>query len=186
MGIDPWCCQCIYLILSYHVHDTAYCGGPQDQGDLSHEAGQIWDYEGYLILIIAMDSIYLNPYDNIANRSSEGVSQACTDDSSAYEVQERPNVQRVMFNETWCNGVDLGAIVQEGHASLSIDSYLCYVFDPIPSIKGVWIQEGSLCLIFMSWVSYPGAPLVVSPLFEGLRLPSLVPSPLFGLNVKLF
>ena len=67
--------------------------------------------------------------------------QACTDDSSAHEVQERPNIQGVIFNETWCNGVDFGAIVQEGHASLSIDSYPGYILNPIPSIKGIGIQE---------------------------------------------
>ena len=46
-------------------------------GDLSCEVGQVWDNEGYLILIIALDSIYLNLYDDIANGLSEGVSQAC-------------------------------------------------------------------------------------------------------------
>ena len=64
----------------------AYSGGSQDHRDLSHKAGQIWDYKGYLIPIIALDSIYLNLYDDVANRSSEGVSQACADDSSAHEV----------------------------------------------------------------------------------------------------
>ena len=86
MGIDPGCCQCVYLILSYHIHDAAYHGDSQDHGDLSHKVGQIQDYEGYLILIIALDSIYLNPYDDVANRTSKGVSQACTDDLPAYEV----------------------------------------------------------------------------------------------------
>ena len=86
MGIDPRHGQCVYLIFFYHIHDLAYCGGSQDHGDLSHEVGQIWDYEGYLVLIIALDSVYLNPYDDVANRSSEGVSQACADDSSAHEV----------------------------------------------------------------------------------------------------
>ena len=85
MGIDPGCHQCIYL-LSYNIHNVAYCGGSQDHRDLSNEVGQIWDYEGYLILIIALDSIYLDPYDDIANKLSEGISQACADDSSAHEV----------------------------------------------------------------------------------------------------
>ena len=86
MGIDPVCHQCIYLSFFYHIHDVAYSGGSQNHGDLNHNVGQIWDYEGYLILIIALDSIYLNPYDDVANRLIEGVSQACADYSSAYEV----------------------------------------------------------------------------------------------------
>ena len=86
MGVDPGCHQCIYLLLSYHIHDVAYCGGSQDCRDPSCKVGHIWDYEGYLILIITLDSIYLNPYDDIANSSSEGVPQACTDDSSSHKV----------------------------------------------------------------------------------------------------
>ena len=64
----------------------AYHRGSQDHGDPSCEVWQIWDYKGYLILIIALGSIYSNPFDDVANRSSEGVFQACTDDSFSYEV----------------------------------------------------------------------------------------------------
>ena len=92
-GIDPGCCQCTYLSFFYHIHNVAYCGHSQDHRGPSHKVGQIQDYEGYLILIIALDSISLNPYDDIANRLSEGVSQACADDSSAYKVWERSDIQ---------------------------------------------------------------------------------------------
>ena len=164
-GINPGCHQCIYLLLSYHVHDMAYCGGFQDHRDPCHEVGQIPDYEGYLILIITLDSSYLNPYDDVASRSSEGVSQACTDDLSTHEVREWPNIQGVICNETWHNGVDLGTTVQEGHASVSIDSYPGYVLDPVPSIKGVGIQEESLCLMFytlgvLSWGNFGAVTFV--------------------------
>ena len=125
-------------------------GVPRIMGTQTHEVGQIWNYEGCLILI-ALDSIDLNLYDDIANRSSEGVSQACTDDSPAYKVWERPNVQRVIFNKPWCSGVDLGTIVQESHASLPIDSYSGHILDPILLVKGVGIQEGSLHLAFYAW-----------------------------------
>ena len=54
----------------------------------------------------------------------------------------------MIFSEPWYNGVDVGAIVQESHASLTVDSYSGYVLDPVPSVKGVGIQEGSLCLAF--------------------------------------
>ena len=65
------------------------------------------------------------------------------------------------FNEPWCNGVDLGAIVQESHVSLPIDSYPGYILNPVPSVKGVRIQEGSLCLVFYalgvpSWDTFTG------------------------------
>ena len=41
-------------------------------------------------------------------------------------------------------GIDLHAIIQESHAALSVDLHFGYIFDPIPMLKGVWIQEGSL------------------------------------------
>ena len=85
-GIDPGCCQHIHLTFLYHIHNAAYCGDSQDHGDPSHKIGQVWDYKGYLVLIIALDSVYLNPYDDIANWSSEGISQSYTGDLTAYEV----------------------------------------------------------------------------------------------------
>ena len=42
------------------------------------------------------------------------------------------------------DGVYLGTIVQDGHTTFPIYPYFSYVFDPVPSLKGVWIQEGSL------------------------------------------
>ena len=41
-------------------------------------------------------------------------------------------------------GVDLWTIVQESHATLSIYPHSGYILDPMPMLKGVWIQEGCL------------------------------------------
>ena len=43
------------------------------------------------------------------------------------------------------DGIDLYTIIQESHAALPIDLHFGYVIDPVPMLKGVWIQEGSLC-----------------------------------------
>ena len=74
LGVDPRYHQHVYLLLLDHIHDMAYYGGSQDHRDPNHEVRQIWDYQGYLILIMALDSIYLNPYDDIANRLSKCIS----------------------------------------------------------------------------------------------------------------
>ena len=68
LGTDPRHHQYIYLLLLYHIHKVAYCGGSKDHGDPNHKVRQIWDYQGYLILIVALDSVYLNLYDDVANR----------------------------------------------------------------------------------------------------------------------
>ena len=49
------------------------------------------------------------------------------------------------FNKIWSDGVYLNAIIKEGHTALSIYPSLGYIFDPIPSVEGIGIQEGSLC-----------------------------------------
>ena len=45
------------------------------------------------------------------------------------------------------NGIYLHAIIKEGHTALSIDLYLGCILDPMPSLEGVRIQEGSLCML---------------------------------------
>ena len=65
----------------------------------------------------------------------------------------------MVFNVPWLNGVNLCAIVQESHAALSINSYPGYILNPVPLVKGVRIQEGSLCLAFyvlgnLSWGTF--------------------------------
>ena len=42
------------------------------------------------------------------------------------------------------DGIYLGTVVQEGHTTFSVYPYFSYVFSPIPLLKRVWIQEGSL------------------------------------------
>ena len=82
------------------------------------------------------------------------------------------------FNETWCDCVYLCTIVEEGHTALSINPYPGHVFDPIPSLERVGIQEGSLCVTSyalgnLSWGAFGGvtfprgvwAPFWCHPLF---------------------
>ena len=49
------------------------------------------------------------------------------------------------LNKIWCDDVYLHAIIKKDHTTLPIHPYLGYVFNPIPSVEGVMIQEGSLC-----------------------------------------
>ena len=43
-----------------------YCRSPQNNRDLQHKIWQVQDYQGYSIFIIALDSVHLNLYDDIA------------------------------------------------------------------------------------------------------------------------
>ena len=42
------------------------------------------------------------------------------------------------------DSIYLHTIIEEGHAALSVNPYLGYVFDPIPLVEGIETQEGSL------------------------------------------
>ena len=65
-GISPRHCQGIYFSLFHDIHNVDYGGEPQDSRDPFCEFQLIQDKQGYLVLIIALDSIYLNPGNNIA------------------------------------------------------------------------------------------------------------------------
>ena len=69
----------------------------------------------------------------------------------------------MILNKTWHNTIYLHAIIKESHTALSINLYLGYVFDPTPSVEGIGIQEGSLCVTSYAWAAPPGAPLAWSP-----------------------
>ena len=43
-----------------------------------------------------------------------------------------------------CDGIDLCTTVQESLTTLPVDLHFSYIFDPIPMLEGVQIQEGSL------------------------------------------
>ena len=75
------------------------------------------------------------------------------------------------------DGVDLGTIFQESHTTLPIYCHSSYVLDPIPLLKGVWIQEGSLQSGFYASGSSVWGSLWYWLLLEGSGLPSLMPSP---------
>ena len=65
-GIHPRHCQGIYFPLFHDIYNMAYSGGSQNNGDPFHKLLFIWDYQGYLVFIIALDSIHLNLDNNIA------------------------------------------------------------------------------------------------------------------------
>ena len=51
-----------------------------------------------------------------------------------------------VFNKAQCDGAYLCAIIKEGHTALSVNPYTGYIFDPVPLVKEIRIQEGSLCM----------------------------------------
>ena len=114
LGIYPWHHQSTYLFLLNHIYNVAYHRNPQNDGDPCHKVWQVWDYQGYLILIIALDSIHLNPY-NIAYQSGKGITQTHTGDLSTYQVQEESYPLRMAFDQMWHDGVYLCTIIKEGH-----------------------------------------------------------------------
>ena len=57
------------------------------------------------------------------------------------------------------NGIYLHAIIKEGHTALFIDLHLGYVLNPMPSLEGVRIQEGSLCTLLYA-VGVPSGGII--------------------------
>ena len=51
------------------------------------------------------------------------------------------------FDKTQHHSVYLCTIIEESHAALSVNPYPSYIFNPIPLVEGIGIQEGSLCMM---------------------------------------
>ena len=79
------------------------------------------------------------------------------------------------------DSIYLCTIIKEDHTALSIDLNLGYILDPMPSLDGIGIQEGSLCVLLYAL----GAPSV-SLLSEEPGVPSSAPYLPCGLNFNLF
>ena len=105
---------------------------------------KVQDYEGYLIFIIALNSIYLNPDHDVAQQYCVGVAQPHTGNFGAHKVSNWPYLQWMINYIFWHDGIYLGTIVQVGHTTFPIYLHFSYIFDPAPSLKRVHIQEGSL------------------------------------------
>ena len=101
-----------------------------------------------MIFVIALDSVYLNPYYDVDLRLGQCITQAYTGDLSSHGVCQGPYIKGVLLHETQGNNVHLCTIIKEGHTAFTIDPYLHYIFYPIPLEKGVGIQEWSLLLMF--------------------------------------
>ena len=77
----------------------------------------------------------------------------------------------MILNKPQCNGVYLCTIVQERHAVPSINPYPGYIFDPIPSIEGIEIQEGILCTMFYTFGIPPWGAFSVVIFLGGVQAP---------------
>ena len=158
-------------------------GVSQDHRDPSHKVGQIWDYMGYLILTIALDSIYLNPDDDIAiGQVSVFLRPKQATHLSTWS--ERGPTSRESLSMNPGKMVLIWAPLSKGAMQLSPLTLTLATFSiPYHWLKGSGFKKGVCVWHFM--LGCPGTPLPWLPFLEGLRLPSLVPSPVFGLKAYL-
>ena len=79
--------------------------------------------------------------------------------------------QKMILDKTLHNSIYLCDIIEEGHTALSINPYLGYVFDPIPLVEGIGIQEGSLCVMSYTLVVPSGGTFGLVTLTWGIQTP---------------
>ena len=82
----------------------------------------------------------------------------------------------------WCDGIYLGTIVQEGDTTFPIYPHSSYVFNLIPLLKGVWIQEGSLQNGFYASRASIWGLYVVLVIARGVWAPFINAIPSFPFN----
>ena len=88
-GICPRCFQDVNLL--HHINYAADGRGPQDNGDSGCEVRYVQNYQGYLVFVITLNSIYLNLDNNIAQWSCIGITQPYTGDFSPRKFVIGPN-----------------------------------------------------------------------------------------------
>ena len=81
-----------------------------------------------------------------------------------------------------CDGIYLGTIVQEGHTTFPIYPYFSYIFDPVPLLKGVQIQEGSLWSCLDALEASTWGLFVVLVIVRGVQAPFIDAVPSFPFN----
>ena len=82
----------------------------------------------------------------------------------------------------WHDGIYLGTIVQEGHTTFPIYPHFSYIFDPIPLLKGVWIQEGSLQIGFYASGASVWGLFMALVIVRGVQAPFIDANPSFPFN----
>ena len=81
-----------------------------------------------------------------------------------------------------CDGIYLGTIVQEVHTTFPIYLHFSYVFDPIPLLTRVWIQEGSLQGGFYAYGASILGPFVAFIVVRGVQVPFIDATAPFPFN----
>ena len=80
------------------------------------------------------------------------------------------------------DGIHLGTIVQEDHTTFPIYLYSGYVFHPVPLLKRVWIQEGSLQGGFYSLGASIWGLFMALIVVRGVQAPFINAIPSFPFN----
>ena len=82
----------------------------------------------------------------------------------------------------WHDGIYLGTIVQEGHTTFHIYPHFSYIFDPVPLLKGVQIQERSLWSGFYALGASVWRLFAVLVIVRGVQAPFIIAIPSFPFN----
>ena len=135
-----------------------------------------------MIFNIAQNSVYLNPDYDIAQWPCVGIAQPHAGDFGPYEVSNWLHMQQVIIYVPQHDGIDLGTIVQESHTTVPIYPHSSYVFNPIPLLKGVWIQEGSLQSGFYASGASVRGIFMALIIVGGVWAPFIVAIPSFPFN----
>ena len=82
----------------------------------------------------------------------------------------------------WNDSIYLGTIVQEGHTTFPIYLHFRYIFNPVPSLERVWIQEGSLQGGFYASGASIWGPFMAFIVVGGVWTPFIDAIPSFPFN----
>ena len=143
--MSPGCLSPSPLSHSCHIHDITFMmqlivGVPKIMGTCAANFDKSEDHQGYLILIIALDSIHLKPYDDIAHRSGKCIPQVYTGNCIHPLGLTEGSTSREWFStkHSMMVIICMHCYLRRDHATLSINPYPGYICNPIPLSGRDW------------------------------------------------
>ena len=126
-----------------HVDNPVNGWCTQSNQHLGSKDSRIWYDMSHSIFVIAPNSFYLNPYDDVTQGLEEYSSKAIYTQGDIGQVNQGTNIQRTNLNELWGHHIDGWATSQKNPTVPTINPDLGYILRPTSLSKWIGVQEGN-------------------------------------------
>ena len=124
--------------ISHNVDDPIDGGCTQSNQYSGAKNGRVRHNERYLIFVIAPNSFYLNPYDDVTQGQGEYSSETIDAQGTISQVTQSTNIQRMSLNEPLGQCINVQSTIQKSPTALTISLDQGCVLGPTLPSKVNW------------------------------------------------